>query len=374
MRVRVQGLRDLLDLTAAQRWPQVLRVAALQACFAAVPAADLPALAGCTAVLTPSEQLLAAARLGPHCCVDPYRGGGTRLGLRLWDACDCAFAVRVWKLTEKLAVAAGDDRTAPVRKVCALAVNGRPVTAWPQGLSRLDALRHLDWHAFLDAHAALLQLSAEPAPASAAASAPPSPRAAAAAPAPRAAVSGAGLRVAGKARGMASKARNAAAETAARGRMAAAAAAALQAARRAAPPRNVVEFELDSFTDEEVRRHRARACPRACMPLAPSSIRAASAHLHICTGGRSHGTVHAPARSRCLARLPARNPGRQFLWCWGEHSVARRPTRPRSVQVRSPSGEQCICVVCDVGLLCSPLKAGSFSILCIVVFKNTTFS
>lgn len=273
----------MLELSAAHRWPQPLRVAALQACYNAIPASELPTIASCSAALAPSEQLLAAARLGPHRCIDPYRGSGTRLALPLRDACCGAFATRVWKLAEKLAAAAAEAGAPPPQKVRALAVNGRRVSAWPVGLSRLDALRHLDWHAFLDAHESLLQLTADPnsraktpaqlAPRSAPTAAgtehtPLRPDAAAGMDAvatggaveqgrvagvgvSRAAREG-GMRVAGRAQAMASKARAAAALKAAETRIAAAVAEARRAAQQLVPPRNTVELELLSFTDEEV--------------------------------------------------------------------------------------------------------------------------
>eukprot|EP00892_Ulva_mutabilis_P007902 jgi/Ulvmu1/5484/UM023_0020.1 len=266
--VTVQGVQDLLRLTEGQRWPQPLRVAALQACYAALPAAELCTFSAANACLSPSEQLSAAARMGAHRCFDPYRGAGTRCALRMWDACDSAFAARVWKLTEKLAVAAGDCGDAPVRKIAALAVNGRPVRAWPPGLSRLDALRHLDWAAFQDAHAVLTQRVPDEAPAKppqVAAGGVPAEAAAAAAAAPvgvapagaaaaAARVAGAGVRVEGRKRGVATKASDAAACAAARSRIAAVVADARRAAQQMAVARNTVEFELESFTDVEVRQ------------------------------------------------------------------------------------------------------------------------
>lgn len=288
----MQGVQELLNLSASLRWPQTLRVAALQACYNAVPVPELPGMSAATAALAPSEQLLAATRLGAHRCIDPYRASGARLTLPLWDPCSGAFATRVVKLTEKLAAAVGPG--AP-RKIRALSVDGRRITAWPGGISMLDALRHLDWREFLDAHATLALLS--PAPASRAqtpgeqgsrpaleasdlapacsAGAPglaPHPKravvdrpvAAAAAGATGGelaavaqAARGGGVRVAGRARVTAVKARDAAGRKAAQDRIAAAVAGAQRAAREFAAPRNTIELQLESFTDEEVRRWHA---------------------------------------------------------------------------------------------------------------------
>lgn len=65
------------------------------------------------------------------------------------------------------------------------------------------------------------------------------------------------MRVAGHAKVMASKARDAVARQAAQDRVAAVVAEAQRAAREFAAPRNMIELQLETFTDEEVRCYRA---------------------------------------------------------------------------------------------------------------------
>jgi hypothetical protein len=146
-----QELRKLERFSFEARWPSPLRCALLHAAYEGSnfhQLSELPAIVG---NMMPSEQALLAARLGPARLLDPWRGGGVHVSLRLWDDMEHAFAMRIFKLEGKLRAV----RFSAERKVSALRVNGEMLpaagAAWPRGLTMLDALRYLDWAAYLKA-------------------------------------------------------------------------------------------------------------------------------------------------------------------------------------------------------------------------------
>jgi hypothetical protein len=100
----VQDLQLLLEATRRARWLPQMRVAALQACYEALPPNEhSPALAAAAAMLSPSESVMLACKLGHPRALDPYRAAGARVCMRLWCTRENAFATRVMKLDAKLA-------------------------------------------------------------------------------------------------------------------------------------------------------------------------------------------------------------------------------------------------------------------------------
>lgn len=108
----MQDLQNLLEATRRARWLPQMRVAALQACYEALPPREhVTALAAATASLSPCEIVMLACKLGHARTVDPYRACGARISMRLWDPREDAFAARVFKLDSKLARARGGVAT-----------------------------------------------------------------------------------------------------------------------------------------------------------------------------------------------------------------------------------------------------------------------